>query len=174
MPGRTGWCLIADSCPLAGDILVEIGSALSSDRLPLIDLYLSVHAQTSKLDLAKRTLIERTVDANLLLAAHSPRDLLFLKSTTDGETNGIGLGRRRSGGRYSLEIIVDARCLRRGIGRAMLHELVGRCRNLGAVEACGHIYRHNAASIALFRSAGFTLRGQIKGSDMIEFVKLLG
>ena len=159
---------------MAGDTPILIVDAAPSDRTALIDLYASGHAQAAMPEPVPLGIVEETVDANLLLSERSPADLIFLKAVINGRTAGIGLGRRGSDARYSLEIIVSEAWLRQGIARALWLVLDHRCRDQGAREVCGHVYRDNSASIALVQRAGFTLVGEIEGGRMLEFVKALG
>ncbi|YCI06259.1 hypothetical protein M1D34_30055 (plasmid) [Ensifer sp. D2-11] len=139
---------------MAGDALIDIDDASPSDRTVLIAIYLSGHAQAAVPSPVDLSVIESTVDANLMLSSASPRDLISLKAVVDTSVAGAGLARRRRDGRYSVEIIVGATWLRRGIAKSLLFELNTRCRDLGAIETCAHIYKDNWASIALVESVG--------------------
>lgn len=158
---------------MAGDAAIVIVNAASSDHTTLIDLYASRHAQSAMPEPVPLGIVEETVYANLQLSERSPKDLIFLKAAIDGAAVGFALGRRRSDGRYSLEIVVNEDWLRRGIATALLIALDQRCHDQGATEVCGHVYRANAASIALFKRAGFEFAGAIEDGRILEFVKTL-
>lgn len=70
---------------------------------------------------------------------------------------------------------------RRGIGWAILAELIARARALGVETMVGGIDSANAASIALHQAAGFEIQGTLKGVgrkfgrklDLVFMVKTL-
>jgi L-amino acid N-acyltransferase YncA len=70
---------------------------------------------------------------------------------------------------------------RRGVGRAVLAELIDRARAKGLVAMVGGIDSANAASIALHEQAGFEVQGCLKGVgrkfgkslDLVFMVKAL-
>jgi len=70
---------------------------------------------------------------------------------------------------------------RRGIGRAILDELIARARAKGLAAMVGGIDSANAASIALHEKAGFEIQGNLKGVgrkfgkslDLVFMVKAL-
>ncbi|MEZ6030603.1 MAG: N-acetyltransferase family protein [Hyphomonadaceae bacterium] len=70
---------------------------------------------------------------------------------------------------------------RRGIGRAILAELIARARALRVETMIGGIDSANAASIALHQAAGFEIQGTLKGVgrkfgrklDLVFMVKTL-
>lgn len=70
---------------------------------------------------------------------------------------------------------------RRGVGRAILADLVQRARAMGLSAMVGGIDSANAASIALHEEAGFELQGKLKGVgrkfgkalDLVFMVKAL-
>lgn len=70
---------------------------------------------------------------------------------------------------------------RRGIGKAILHELVARAKAKGLEAMVGGIDSANAGSIALHEQAGFEVQGNLKGVgrkfgkslDLVFMVKAL-
>lgn len=80
---------------------------------------------------------------------------------------------------HSVYIAPDAQ--RRGIGRAILDELIARARAKGLAAMVGGIDSANAASIALHEKAGFEIQGNLKGVgrkfgkslDLVFMVKAL-
>ncbi len=62
---------------------------------------------------------------------------------------------------HSVYVAVEAQ--RRGIGRAIVAELVARARALGMETMVGAVDSANAGSIALHQQAGFELQGTLKG-----------
>jgi L-amino acid N-acyltransferase YncA len=96
--------------------------------------------------------------------------LPYLAAEVDGRLAGYGyctLYRTRSAYRYSLEdsIYVDKDFHGRGIGRAVLHELIGRCEGLGYRQIIAVIGDSaNAASIGLHASLGFLRVGTLRSS----------
>jgi L-amino acid N-acyltransferase YncA len=63
------------------------------------------------------------------------------------------------GGVGAVSIYVDAAVARRGVGRALLEELVGASERAGFWTLQAGIFPENAASIALHLSCGFRLVG---------------
>lgn len=71
---------------------------------------------------------------------------------------------------------------RRGIGRAVMNELIARAQAAGLLAMVGGIDAANAASIALHESLGFERQGCLKGVgrkfgkslDLVFMVKALG
>jgi L-amino acid N-acyltransferase YncA len=96
--------------------------------------------------------------------------LPYLAAEVDGRLAGYGyctLYRTRSAYRYSLEdsIYVDKDFHGRGIGRAVLHELIARCEGLGYRQIIAVIGDSaNAASIGLHASLGFLRVGTLRSS----------
>lgn len=70
---------------------------------------------------------------------------------------------------------------RRGVGRAILAELIGRAQAKGLAAMVGGIDSANAGSIALHEQAGFEIQGNLKGVgrkfgkslDLVFMVKAL-
>ncbi len=62
---------------------------------------------------------------------------------------------------HSVYVSPDAQ--RRGVGRAILNELVVRARVMGLAAMVGGIDSTNGASIALHEQAGFEVQGNLKG-----------
>jgi L-amino acid N-acyltransferase YncA len=96
--------------------------------------------------------------------------LPYLAAELDGRLAGYGyctLYRTRSAYRYSLEdsIYVDKDFHGRGIGRAILGELIARCERLGYRQIIAVIGDSaNAASIGLHASLGFLRVGTLRSS----------
>ncbi len=96
--------------------------------------------------------------------------LPYLAAELDGRLAGYGyctLYRTRSAYRYSLEdsIYVDKDFQGRGIGRAVLAELIARCEGLGYRQIIAVIGDSaNAASIGLHASLGFLRVGTLRSS----------
>ena len=96
--------------------------------------------------------------------------LPYLAAEVDGRLAGYGyctLYRTRSAYRYSLEdsIYVDKDFQGRGIGRAILAELIARCEGLGYRQIIAVIGDSaNAASIGLHASLGFLRVGTLRSS----------
>jgi L-amino acid N-acyltransferase YncA len=93
--------------------------------------------------------------------------LPFLAADMDGRLVGFAyaaLYRTRSAYRFTLEdsIYVDAQCLGRGVGRALLGVLVERCTQLNyrqMIAVIGDSANH--ASIRLHAALGFTMTGTL-------------
>lgn len=96
--------------------------------------------------------------------------LPYLAAEVDGRLAGYGyctLYRTRSAYRYSLEdsIYVDKDFHGRGIGRAVLAELIARCEGLGYRQIIAVIGDSaNASSIGLHASLGFLRVGTLRSS----------
>jgi len=89
----------------------------------------------------------------------------YLVAEYDGEVRGYayaGLYRTRVGYRYTLEdsIYVDPNCQGRGIGRALIDDLLSQATGRGFRQMIAIIGdSEQAASIALHRAAGFQIVG---------------
>lgn len=96
--------------------------------------------------------------------------LPYLAAEVDGRLAGYGyctLYRTRSAYRFSLEdsVYVDREFHGRGIGRAILSELIARCEALGYRQLIAVIGDSgNAPSIALHASLGFLRVGTLRSS----------
>jgi phosphinothricin acetyltransferase len=96
------------------------------------------------------------------------RDLPWLVAETDGAVIGYAYAdrfRERSAYRFTLEdsIYIDPAHHRRGAGRALLAELVGRCEALSYRQIIAVIGDSaNAGSIGVHRALGFALVGTYK------------
>ena len=101
------------------------------------------------------------------VAAHG---LPYLAAEVSGRLAGYGyctLYRTRSAYRYSLEdsIYVDKDFHGRGVGRALLAELIARCEGLGYRQIIAVIGDSgNAASIGLHASLGFLRVGTLRST----------
>lgn len=102
-------------------------------------------------------------------AAVLARGLPYLVADDDGEVLGYayaGAFRTRSAYRYTIEdsIYVAPFVVRRGIGRALLAELITRCTALGFRQMIGVIGDSaNQGSIGVHRSLGFRQEGVLRG-----------
>jgi L-amino acid N-acyltransferase YncA len=100
----------------------------------------------------------------------SSQGLPYLAAEIGGRLAGYGyctLYRTRSAYRYSLEdsIYVDKDFHGRGVGRAVLAELIARCEALGYRQIIAVIGDSgNAASIGLHASLGFLRVGTLRSS----------
>lgn len=98
------------------------------------------------------------------------QNLPYLAAEVGGRVAGYGycaLYRTRSAYRYSLEdsIYVDKDFHGRGIGRALLEELIARCERLGYRQLIAVIGDSaNAASIGLHASLGFLRVGVLRST----------
>ena len=98
------------------------------------------------------------------------RGLPYLAADENGEVAGFGycaLYRTRSAYRYTLEdsIYVRNGLQKKGIGKALLAELIVRCQALGYRQVIAVIGDSaNAASIALHASLGFVRAGNLRST----------
>ena len=82
---------------------------------------------------------------------------------------------------WIVTIAVDPTHQRRGIGRAVLAELIKRAKASGMAAMVGGIDSTNAGSISLHQQAGFEIQGNLKGVgrkfgkslDLVFMVKAL-
>ncbi len=99
------------------------------------------------------------------MAAVRRLGLPWLVCEIDGKVAGYGLAgafRPRTGYRFAVEdsVYVDASARGRGVGRAILAQLISRCEALGMRQMLAVIGDSgNAGSIALHRAAGFREAG---------------
>ena len=97
-------------------------------------------------------------------AAVTGYGLPWLVAEADGRVLGYayaGPFRTRAAYRYTVEdsVYVAADAVGRGVGKALLSELIGRCQALGLRQMAGVIGDSgNAASIALHRACGFEFK----------------
>lgn len=96
------------------------------------------------------------------------RGLPYLVAECDGEILGYtyaGPFRPRSAYRYTIEdsIYVAPMVVRRGIGRALLGNLIERCTALGYRQMIGMIGDTNLASIRIHSGLGFRQEGILRG-----------
>src|SRR4051794_18857885 len=96
--------------------------------------------------------------------AATTREFPWLVAERDGEVAGYAYGSRhrdRAAYRWAADVAVylDARHHGRGIGRALLTELVSQLRDQGLRWACAGIALPNDASVGLHESLGFELVG---------------
>lgn len=79
------------------------------------------------------------------------------------ETQGFAIGRVIADEAEVLTLAVDPVARRRGIGRRLLAELMRESRARGAATIFLEVAETNAAALALYNAAGFTLSGRRKG-----------
>lgn len=67
-------------------------------------------------------------------------------------------------------LVVDAKCRRRGLGRHLIHELIAQAQVAGAVALFLEVRESNAPARALYHSAGFAETGRRKDyyTDPVE------
>ena len=98
--------------------------------------------------------------------------LPWLTGEVDGETVGYAYAdrfRERSAYRFTLEnsVYIEPTHLRRGVGRALMRELIARCEALGYRQMIAVIGDSaNLASIGLHRAVGFEDVGVYKAVGM--------
>ena len=96
------------------------------------------------------------------------RGMPYVVAEIDGTIAGYayaGPYRLRTAYRYTVEdsIYVDPACVGRGVGRALLAEVIARCEQAGCRQMIAVIGDSgNAASIGLHRSLGFEPAGVLK------------
>ena len=70
-----------------------------------------------------------------------------------------------------LAVYVSPDHLRRGIARALLAHAIGAAPALGVATVLAFVFGHNAASLALFRRAGFDDWGRLPGVAELDGVE---
>jgi L-amino acid N-acyltransferase YncA len=71
-------------------------------------------------------------------------------------------------GTVELSLYISEQFWRRGLGRKLLQEAIGRAPQLGIHSVVGLIFGHNEPSIALFRTAGFERWGLLPGIARVD------
>jgi phosphinothricin acetyltransferase len=138
-----------------------IRDAVESDLPAVLAIYnREVLAGNAMWDLEERTPQEQQA----WFEAHQPPYCVIV-AIEDGELVGWGSLSRyhpRPGYRFTVEdtVYVRPEWQRRGIGRALLEELLARARSAGFHTVLGKISADNEASIALHRACGFVEAGR--------------
>jgi phosphinothricin acetyltransferase len=138
-----------------------IRDAIEADLPAILAIYnREVLTGTATWDLEQRT----TEDHRAWFEAHRPPYCVIV-AIDDGQLVGWGSLSRyhpRPGYRYTVEDTVYVRpdLQRRGIGRALLDELLARARSAGFHTVLGKITADNEASIALHQACGFVEAGR--------------
>jgi L-amino acid N-acyltransferase YncA len=70
-----------------------------------------------------------------------------------------------------VSVYVDEKFRRRGVGRALLAEAIGRAPELGIAAMVGLIFAHNPASLQLFAQLGFEKWGLLPGVARLDGVE---
>ncbi len=70
-----------------------------------------------------------------------------------------------------LAVYVSPDSLRRGIARALLAHAIGAAPALGIATVLAFVFGHNAASLALFRRAGFDDWGRLPGVAELDGIE---
>lgn len=141
---------------------MELRLARPGDAAAIRDIYnLQVTTSTNVFDLVPRTLSQQEAWLEAHAGAH-PCVVSVARSATEGVEEVIGFGslspyRSRPAYSTSVEdsVYVHHQHHGRGIGRAILQELVSLGTRHGFHVVIGRIVGHNQASIALHRSVGF-------------------
>jgi phosphinothricin acetyltransferase len=100
------------------------------------------------------------------MATVQQRDLPYLVATRDGIVVGYSYAtpfRPRPAYRFTVEnsVYVRQNCSGQGIGQALMHELIERCRMAGCKQMLAIIGGENPTSIALHRRLGFSHAGML-------------
>jgi len=74
-------------------------------------------------------------------------------------------------GTVELSLYISEQFRRRGLGRRLLQEAIGRAPQLEIRSLVGLIFRHNEPSIALFRAAGFERWGLLPGIAPLDQIR---
>jgi L-amino acid N-acyltransferase YncA len=105
--------------------------------------------------------------------AHSPVQYPIWVAELDGAIAGwLSFGeflpRCAYRGTVEVSVYVNEKFRRRGIGRKLLQEAIGRGPRLGMHSLVGLIFSHNEPSIALFRAAAFERWGFLPGVARVD------
>jgi L-amino acid N-acyltransferase YncA len=107
------------------------------------------------------------------LRAHSPTEYPIWVADLNGAIAGWlsfreFLPRCAYRGMVEISVYVSEKFRRRGVGRKLLQEAIGRGPKRGMHSLVGLIFGHNEPSIALFQAAGFERWGLLPGVARID------
>jgi phosphinothricin acetyltransferase len=105
--------------------------------------------------------------------AHSPAQHPILVAEVEGVIAGWlsfkeFLPRCAYRGAVELSLYISEQFRRRGLGRRLLQEAIGRAPQLEIHSLVGLIFGHNEPSVALFRAAGFERWGLLPGIARVD------
>jgi L-amino acid N-acyltransferase YncA len=149
---------------------IRIRDATEADLPAIVEIHnaaIASRISTAQLDPV-------TVEGQLQwLRAHSPTQYPFWVADLDGAIAGWlsfreFLPRCAYRGTVELSVYVSEQFRRRGLGRTLLQEAIGRGPRLRMHSLVGLIFGHNEPSIALFHGAGFERWGLLPGVARID------
>jgi phosphinothricin acetyltransferase len=155
----------------------RIRLAMAADMPAVLAIYNeSIPARMSTADLAPQSLeARRAWFANRDLAT---RPVTVLEDDADGHAAIAGWGaftnfkdRAAYAPTAEISVYVAARAVGRGVGRALLDDLLARAPACGIDRALAITFEHNEASLRLFRSRGFVEWGRLPGACDMDGVR---
>lgn len=110
------------------------------------------------------------------LSDHSPDRHPFWVLEIDGELAGwltlkTFLPRCAYRNTAEVSVYVDEKFRRRGVGRALISEAIGRAPEFGITAMVGLIFAHNGPSLRLFEQVGFEKWGLLPGVAQLDRVE---
>ncbi len=152
---------------------MKIRDARPSDLPAIIKIYnAAIRTRMSTAQLDTVTLEGRRNWLN----DHSPNRHPFWVLEIDGQIAGwLTLKSFLPRGAYrdtaEVSVYVDEKFRRRGAGRALLSEAIGRALELGITAMVGLIFAHNQPSLRLFTELGFEKWGLLPGVARLDDVE---
>jgi L-amino acid N-acyltransferase YncA len=167
---------MATESPLRTDAakgVMKIRYAGQADLPAIVRIYnAAIVTRISTAQLETVTLEER----RNWLKDHSPDRHPFWVFEIDGKVAGwLTLKTFLPRGAYrdaaEVSVYVDEKFRRRGVGRALLAEAIGRAPSLGITAMVGLIFGHNQPSLRLFEQAGFEKWGLLPSVARLDDVE---
>jgi len=149
---------------------IKIRDAIEADLPAIVEIHNAAIA--SRISTARLEPV--TVESRReWLRAHSPTQYPVWVADLNGAIAGWlsfreFLPRCAYRGTVELSVYVSEQFQRRGLGRKLLQEAIGRGPKLGMHSLVGLIFGHNEPSIALFQLAGFERWGLLPGVARID------
>lgn len=152
---------------------LKIRDARESDLPAIIRIYnAAIVTRVSTAQLETATLDDR----RNWLKEHSPNRHPFWVVEIAGQVAGwLTLKTFLPRGAYrdtaEVSVYVDQKFRRRGVGRALLNEAIGRASELGITAMVGLIFAHNQPSLRLFADVGFEKWGLLPGVARLDGIE---
>jgi L-amino acid N-acyltransferase YncA len=149
---------------------LQIRDATEADLLAIVE----IHNAAIATGISTAQLEPVTVEGRReWFRAHSPVQYPIWVAELDGAIAGWlsfseFLPRCAYRGTVEVSVYVNEKFRRRGIGRKLLQEAIGRGPQLGMHSLVGLIFSHNEPSIALFLAAGFERWGFLPGVARVD------
>ena len=156
--------------PTTAATKIKIRDAIEADLPPIVEIHNAAIAS----GISTAQLEPGTVEGRReWLRTHSPAQYPLWVAELEGALGGWlsfheFLPRCAYRGTVEVSVYVHEEFRRRGIGRKLLQQAIGRGPQLGMHSLVGLIFSHNEPSIALFRAVGFERWGFLPGVARVD------